>query len=106
MMAKKVSSLVRIPNRSRWMCMGAIVFLSACTHGRDWDTSDVTIITNPPGAECTFKRNGLKTTARAVTPVKITLARTGTDIRIVCSRSGHASAVTTYSPFFPETGFS
>lgn len=52
--------------------LGMIV-LAACTHRREWTTHDVTIASNPPGARCSFERDGLTTRPNETTPFDITL---------------------------------
>ena len=91
---------------SRWagitLVAGALA-VSACTHGRDWDTYGLEIVTDPPGAECEFERNGVRTQAHARTPVEVVLTTGHGWIQIICSRPGYMPESRYVSGFFEGT---
>ncbi len=82
-----------------------LIVLAACTHRRQWTTHDVTINSNPPGARCSFERDGLTTRPNEQTPFDITLTSIGADITVRCAVYGYQPAVTTVSSRFRGTIF-
>ncbi|MEP4380074.1 MAG: hypothetical protein ABJ215_11140 [Alphaproteobacteria bacterium] len=80
-----------------------LIVLAACTHRREWKTYDVTIETNPPGARCSFERDGLVTRPGKTTPFDITLTSIASDISVRCAVYGYHPAVTTVSGRFRGT---
>lgn len=80
-----------------------MIILAACTHRREWTTHDVTIDTSPPGARCTFERDGLTTRPNKITPFDITLTNVSADILIRCSQYGYHPAMATVSSRFRGT---
>jgi len=81
----------------------AMIVLAACTHRREWTTHDLTIASNPPGARCTFERDGLTTRPNKVTPFDITLTNVAADIRIRCAAYGYYPSETVVSSRFRGT---
>lgn len=75
----------------------AVLVVAACTHRRTWTTNDVTIITDPPGARCTFERDGVTTQYADVTPITVTFTSIGPDIDIRCARFGYTPVSTRIS---------
>ncbi len=75
----------------------ASLILVACTHGREWSTYRLRIVTDPRGAECYFERHGVITEASELTPMDMTMTSIGEDVGIVCTKEGYkaASAVVT-----------
>ena len=82
---------------------GALVILTACTHGRDWDTYQVTLVTDPPGASCTTERYGIVDEAPDPTPVRITLTTGNAPITITCALAGYAPVSGRNSSIFQST---
>ena len=80
-----------------------MIVLAACTHRREWTTHDVTIASNPPGARCSFERDGLTTRPNETTPFDITLTNVASNITIRCGAYGYYPAVTTISSRFRGT---
>jgi len=80
-----------------------LIVLAACTHRREWTTHDVTIASNPPGARCSFERDGLTTRPNEQTPFDITLTNVPADIIIRCALYGYHPAATTISTRFRGT---
>ena len=85
-----------------FITLGMIV-LAACTHRREWTTHDVTIASDPPGANCSFERDGLTTRPNERTPFDITLTNVASDITIRCAVYGYYPAETTISTRFRGT---
>lgn len=79
--------------------------LLACTHGRDWSTYRIRIITDPRGADCYFERGGVITEAPEVTPVDITMTSVGEDVGIVCSKEGFKAGSTVVTGGFFTDNF-
>lgn len=77
--------------------LAALLVLAACTDRERWSTHDVTIVTEPPGALCSFARDGLKMEAAEVTPVSVTFTSIGPDIDIRCTVFGHDPVTTRIS---------
>ncbi len=80
-----------------------LIILAACTHRREWSTHDVAITSDPPGARCTFERDGLTTRPNKITPFDITLTNVPSDIIIRCSLYGYRPAETRISTRFRGT---
>ncbi|MBT5570319.1 MAG: hypothetical protein HOJ90_03780 [Alphaproteobacteria bacterium] len=92
----------RVPLRALIILLAGLALLAACTHGRDWDTYDVRIVTDPPGAECKFERNGVGTQAHALTPVDVTLTTGNSRIKVTCFKLGYALTTATVSSIFRD----
>jgi len=91
---------------SRWAAASLVAglgLLAACTHGRDWDTYDLTIITDPAGADCEFERNGIRTQAHARTPVDVVLTTGHGFTQITCRRAGYNPEARWVSGYFEGT---
>ena len=69
-----------------------LIVLAACNHRREWTTQDVTIVTDPPGARCSFERDGLTTRPNEQTPFDITLTNVSADITVRCAVYGYRPA--------------
>lgn len=80
-----------------------MIFLAACTHRREWTTHDVTIVTNPPGARCSFERDGLTTRPNKTTPFDITLTNVASDVIIRCTAYGFHPVATRVTGRFRGT---
>lgn len=93
----------RFPRWATVTSIAGLLLLAACTHGRDWDTYGLEIITDPPGADCTFERNGIKTEAHRPTPVEVVLTTGHGWIEISCSRPGYNPDSRYVSGFFEGT---
>lgn len=93
----------RFPRWGAAILIVGLTVLAACTHGRDWDTYGLEIITDPAGADCTFERNGIKTSAHAPTPVEVVLTTGHGWIEITCSRPGYSPNSRFVSGFFEGT---
>lgn len=102
-MANTIQTRRRLSRGAGVALLAGLVALSACTHGRDWDTYGLTIVTDPPGAECEFERNGVRTQAHARTPVDVVLTTGHGWIQITCSRPGHMPESRYVSGFFEGT---
>lgn len=93
----------RAPNWIAVSLLAGLGLLAACTHGRDWDTYGLEIITDPAGAECEFERNGIRTQAHDRTPVEVVLTTGHGSIQITCRRPGYQPESRWVSSFFEGT---
>lgn len=98
-------ALSRYTKPAPLLIAGALVILTACTHGRDWDTYQVTLVTDPPGASCTTERYGIVDEAPDPTPVRITLTTGNAPITITCALAGYAPVSGRISSVFRSTAF-
>lgn len=101
-LAKKLS---RHTKTTPFLVAGALLILVGCTHGRDWDTYQVTLVTDPPGAACTTERYGIVDEAPDPTPVRVTLTTGNAPITITCTLAGYAPASGRISSVFRSTAF-
>lgn len=89
-----------IPKRTSLLLAGALIMLVGCTHGRDWDTYRVTLLTEPAGATCTTERYGIVDEAPDPTPVRVTLTTGHGPITITCALAGYQTTSGRISSIF------
>jgi hypothetical protein len=77
-----------IMNKLFWLGAGMLV-LSACSALTGPKTQDITVVTNPPGANCTLAREGIMIGRIDSTPAKIQVRRSGRDISVSCGLNGY-----------------
>lgn len=104
-MKSLAANLSRFSKPAPLMMAGALIILVGCTHGRDWDTYQVTLMTDPPGASCSTERYGIVDEAPDPTPVQVTLTTGNSPITITCALAGYAPASGRISSVFRSTAF-
>jgi len=72
--------------------MGLVVLLSACSSIVEGTTQQITINTNPSGADCSLKRNEEVLGHVNPTPGSILIKKTKYDILVTCSKKGYQDA--------------
>ena len=80
----------------------ALIFLAACatiTKGAD---QTVTVISDPPGAKCSLKRDGSTLGVIDSAPNSIRLEKAGKPINIVCNKKGFETATGILSAKFQD----
>jgi hypothetical protein len=70
----------------------AAVTLSGCATVFEGTSQDITVVTNPPGASCTFTRQGTNIGNIALTPATLNVPKRKYDIVITCSKPGYSDA--------------
>jgi len=67
--------------------------LSGCVSVFEGTSQDISVVTNPTGAECAFKRDdGKEMGTIASTPSKLTVRKSKYDITITCKKAGYQDA--------------
>jgi hypothetical protein len=72
--------------------IGVVAHLAACASIVDGTSQNITVNTNPSGAECGLYREGLKIASVQGTPGSALVNKTKHDIWIVCVKSGYQMA--------------
>lgn len=67
-------------------------WLSGCASIFEGTTQQISVNTTPPGARCTFWRNGAYIADVPVTPGAVTIDKTKDELVIVCSKPGYIAA--------------
>ena len=79
-----------------WLGRPAVVFIiglcTACSSIIDGTSQQISVITNPPGANCAFHRNGEILGAVNPTPGGLLFKKTKHHIEVVCSKDGYEQA--------------
>ena len=71
----------------------AAVCLSGCVSVFEGTSQDISVVTNPSGARCAFKRDdGKDMGAVEVTPAKLTVRKSKYDLTITCKKEGYQDA--------------
>jgi hypothetical protein len=65
------------------------IALSGCATVFEGTSQEITIVTNPPGANCTFDRQGLQVGVIASTPGTANIRKSKYDITIHCTKPGY-----------------
>jgi hypothetical protein len=68
------------------------VLLTGCASIFEGTSQQISVRTTPPGARCTFWRNGGLVADIPVTPGTVTVEKTKVDLFVVCDKPGYASA--------------
>lgn len=75
---------------------GAVLALAfavaGCAAIFDGTTQQISVNTNPAGAQCKFWRNGASIADIAATPSAVTIQKTKHDLQIVCSKPGYVDS--------------
>jgi len=66
--------------------------LSACSSIIEGTSQEITVNTNPPGADCSLNRQGISIAHVNPTPGAATIKKTKYDITIVCNKKGYEEA--------------
>lgn len=67
----------------------AALLLSGCATVIEGTTQEITVITDPPGAQCVLTRHGEQLGAIASTPGTLKIDKTKHDIQISCHKDGY-----------------
>lgn len=67
---------------------GALIALTACSSITEGTSQVITVTTNPAGADCAFKRQGLVIGRVNPTPGNLKVDKTKHDITIECTKDG------------------
>lgn len=84
------------PRRLAYLRATAILaccaLLAGCASIFEGTTQQIAVKTDPPGARCTFWRNGGLVADIRSTPGAVTIQKTKVDLFVVCDKAGYASA--------------
>jgi len=75
------------------LALMASSFLGGCATLTTSSSQTVTLTTEPPGAACTFKREGAVIGIINPTPGSLTVSKSHADIDVTCTREGYLDAV-------------
>lgn len=78
----------------RFITVSSLLMLTACASIVEGTHQDITINTNPPGAECALVREGKQIAQVNKTPGSVNIKKTKHDITVICNREGYQQ--TTY----------
>ena len=67
----------------------AAVCLSGCASVIEGTSQEIKVVTNPPGANCAFEREGSVIARVDQTPGAVTIKKTKHDITLKCSKPGY-----------------
>jgi hypothetical protein len=76
----------------RVLWIASLLFLTGCASIIEGTSQEITINTNPPGADCSLNRQGVSIGHVNPTPGAITIKKTKYDIMIVCDKPGYQEA--------------
>ncbi len=77
----------------RFLALGLVgLSLGACSSIVNGTTQDITVNTNPPGADCRLEREGQVIARVQNTPSTANVSKTKHDITIVCDKEGYQTA--------------
>ncbi|WBV43983.1 hypothetical protein [Pseudoroseomonas cervicalis] len=68
---------------------------AACASITQGSTQNVTVITDPPGAQCNLQRGSQSIAAISRTPQSVTLDKSRQDIAVVCKHEGYEDGAST-----------
>lgn len=87
------------------MLIFPLAMLSACATLVNGSSQNVTVSTNPPGANCTLDRVGARIGAIPVTPGSVRLDKSKNDLSVTCSKEGYQTATVAHAPSFGAATF-
>jgi len=71
---------------------GVLLGLGGCAAVFDGTSQQISVNTNPPGAQCEFTRHGETIATILATPASATVQKTKYDITITCKKDGYTPA--------------
>jgi len=74
---------------SRFVATCMLVLLGACSTVVEGSDQTVTVITEPPGAQCELFRDGSVIAVANPTPSSLSIDKSKNDISITCTKDGH-----------------
>ena len=78
--------------RFRFCAAVCLCLISACSSIIEGTSQEITVNTNPPGADCSLNRQGISIAHVNPTPGAATIKKTKYDITIVCNKKGYEEA--------------
>ncbi len=72
--------------------LAGIALLTGCSSIIEGTSQQITVNTNPPGAECSLERQGTSIGRINPTPGAITIKKTKYDITVICNKPGYQTA--------------
>jgi hypothetical protein len=72
--------------------LAGCTFVAGCASIIEGTSQQISVRTTPPGARCTFWRNGGLVADVPSTPGSVTVQKTKVDLFVVCDKPGYASA--------------
>ncbi len=76
--------------RSSLVLFASLLALSGCAAIFDGTSQNITVNTNPPGAQCEFTRQGAVIASIESTPASATVQKSKHDLTVTCSKDGFA----------------
>ncbi|MCR0984636.1 hypothetical protein [Roseomonas populi] len=77
-----------------------LVFLSACATITTSPSQDLTVLTEPPGADCRIERNSNLVATLEATPGQVRIGNSTRDTTVACAREGYTPAQAVLTPRF------
>lgn len=87
------------------ICVLPLAMLSACATLVNGSSQNVTVFTNPPGANCTLDRIGARVGAISATPGSVRLDKSKNDLSVTCAKDGYQTATVSRAPSFGAATF-
>ena len=85
--------------------LSAAVVLGGCATLTASSSQTVTLTTDPPGAVCTLRREGLVVGIIKPTPGSLSVGKSHSDIDVTCTKQGYVGAVGRVGSKFPPMTF-
>ena len=82
-----------------------LAMLSACATLVNGTSQNVTVSTNPPGANCTLDRIGARVGAIPATPGSVRVDKSKNDLSVTCAKDGYQTATVSRPPSFGAATF-
>lgn len=76
----------------RTACLISLLLLTGCSSIIEGTSQEITINTNPAGADCSLNRQGISIGHVNPTPGAIMIKKTKYDIMVVCNKPGYQEA--------------
>lgn len=77
----------------RFLALGLLgLSVGGCSSIVNGTTQDITVNTNPPGADCVLEREGAEIANVQNTPSTVNVSKTKHDITVVCNKEGYQTA--------------
>ena len=83
----------------------ALALLPGCSTLINGSNQAVSVVTAPPGASCTFDRNGERLGTIGLTPGNLTVSKSKNDLLVTCDKPGYQQVRLVQPPRFVPTTF-
>ena len=88
-----------------WLGLGGLLALGGCATVVKGSSQNVTVITDPPGASCVFRRGGVNIGVINPTPGTLAIDKSSVAIDVRCTKQGYAEAAGSVGSHFQAMTF-